>query len=61
MIRNRRNWISPLYPGYYPFFDDFNEIFAAFLKCVSNGDYSLKSGHSGHVRAVFQRVIICPF
>ena len=45
-----------MYPRYYPFFDDFNEVLAAFLKSVANGYYSLKSGHRGHVRAVFQRV-----
>ena len=60
MIRNRRDRISPLYPGYYPFFDDFNEIFAAFLKSVANRYYSLKSGHSGYVRTIFQRVILRP-
>jgi len=58
MTTERRNRISPLYPGHNPFLNDFNEILAALFKRVANCYDSLKSRNCGHIRAVFQRVIL---
>ncbi|OPY50249.1 MAG: hypothetical protein A4E48_01952 [Methanosaeta sp. PtaU1.Bin060] len=50
MTINRRNRISPLYPGNNPLLNDFYEILARLSKEVPN---SLKSRDCGHIRAIF--------